>query len=89
MLGVIQDNPFVARAWAEKIGTQLPILSDYRNEVARAYGIWDAERHQARRTSFTIDSEGVIRTILQDREALDVDPGLEACRILMPVDSTQ
>jgi mycoredoxin-dependent peroxiredoxin len=89
VLGVIQENPFVARAWAEKIGTTLPILSDWKSEVAQLYGIYDAERHQPRRTSFTIDGDGVIRSILQDREAQDADPGLEACRILMPVDATQ
>jgi alkyl hydroperoxide reductase subunit AhpC len=88
VLGVIQENPFVARAWAEKIGTELPILADYTSEVAQLYGIWDPEKHRVRRTSFTIDGDGVIQTILQDRDALNVDPGLEACRILTPVDST-
>jgi hypothetical protein len=41
-----------------------------------------------RRTTFTIDGDGIIRSILQDREAISVDPGLDACRILQPVDST-
>ena len=35
-----------------------------------------------------IDGDGIIRSILQDREAIDVDPGLEACAILFSVDST-
>lgn len=88
VLGVIQENPFVARAFAENIGTTLPVLSDADHTVARAYGIFDAGRHQVRRTTFTIDGEGVIRAIHQDRESIDVDPGLEACRILFGVDST-
>ena len=82
-------NPFVARAWAEEIGTELPILSDNKSDVAQLYGIWDVDRRLVRRTSFTIDGDGVIRTILQDRDAINVDPGLEACRILMPVESTE
>jgi hypothetical protein len=36
-----------------------------------------------------VDSDGIIRSILQDREAMDVDPGLEICRLLEPVQSTR
>jgi len=88
VLGVIQENPFVAKAWANEIGTSLPVLSDWKSDVAQLYGVWDADKHTVRRTTFTIDGDGVIRSILQDREAIDIDPGLEACRILLPVDST-
>jgi peroxiredoxin len=88
VLGIIQENPFVARAFADKIGTSLPVLSDWKSEVAQLYGVWDAERHLVRRTTFTVDGDGVIHSILQDRDAISVDPGLEACRILQSVDST-
>ena len=88
MLGIIQDNPFVAKAFADKIGTTLPVLADVSHEVAHAYGVFDDPTHRVRRTTFTIDGEGIIRSILQDREAIDVDPGLEACAILFSVDST-
>lgn len=85
---MIQENPFVAKAFAEKVGTTLPVLSDLKHEVATSYGIFDAESHQVRRSTFTIDGEGIIRSILQDREAIEVDPGLEVCRLLFPVKST-
>jgi len=64
------------------------VLSDTKHEVARAYGIFDEDKYMARRTTLTVDQEGVIRAIHQDREALDVDPALEACRVLQRVDST-
>ncbi len=82
VLGVVQENPFVAKAFAEKVGTSLPVL------VVRAYGIFDDARHQAIRTTFTIDREGVIRAIHQSREAQEVEEALEACRVLQRVDST-
>ncbi len=85
---MIQENPFVAKAFADRIGTTLPVLADVRHEVARLYGIFDEDRHMVRRTTFTIDSEGIIRAIHQDREAIDVDPALEACRVLQRVEST-
>jgi peroxiredoxin len=88
VLGVIQENPFVAKAFAEQIGTTLPVLSDWKHEVARKYGVWDEQRYLARRTTFTIDGEGLIRAIHQDREAMDVDAALDACRVLQRVDST-
>ena len=88
MLGVVQENPFVAKAFAERIGTNLPVLSDWRHEAARAFGVWDEGRYMVKRTTFTIDREGVIRAIHQDREAIDVDPALDACRVLQRVDST-
>jgi len=78
----------VAKAFAEKVGTTLPVLADDRHTVARMYGIFDEERHLARRTTITVDADGIIRSILQDREAIDVDPGLEICRLLEPVQST-
>ena len=56
--------------------------------MAHLYGIFDDGKHQAVRTTFTIYRDGIIRAIHQDREALDVDPALEACRVLQRVDST-
>ena len=88
VLGVIQENPFVAKGFADRVGTNLPVLSDNKHEVARLYGIFDEDRHTVRRSTFTIDGEGVIRAIHQDREAMDVDPALEACRVLQRVEST-
>jgi alkyl hydroperoxide reductase subunit AhpC len=64
------------------------VLSDTRHQVARAYGVFDEDKYMARRTTLTIDKVGVIRAIHQDREAIEVDPGLEACRVLQRVDST-
>jgi peroxiredoxin len=88
VLGIIQENPFVAKAFAEKVGTTLPVLADTKHEVARMYGVFDEERHWPRRTTITVDADGIIRSILQDREAFEVDPGLEICRLLEPVQST-
>jgi alkyl hydroperoxide reductase subunit AhpC len=85
---VIQENPWVAKAFADKIGTNLPVLSDVKHEVARTYGIFDNENHRTKRFTFTLDKDGVIRAIHTDREALEVDAALDACRVLQRVDST-
>ena len=56
--------------------------------MGRSYGIFDEENHRAKRFTFTLDQQGVIRAIHMDREALDVDEALDACRVLQRVDST-
>ena len=88
VVGVIQENMFVAKAFAERVGTTLPVVADSKHEVARQFGIFDEDRHMVRRSTFTLDREGIIRAIHQDREALEVDEALEACRVLQRVDST-
>ena len=78
----------MAKAFAEKIGTTLPLLSDTRHDVARQYGVFDEDKYRAVRTTFTIDQNGVIAAIHQAREAVEVDEALEACAVLQRVNST-
>lgn len=39
VLGISGDNPFAQKAWAEKEGISLTLLSDYEHSVAKAYGV--------------------------------------------------
>jgi alkyl hydroperoxide reductase subunit AhpC len=50
--------------------------------VSRKYGILSEDSGFARRTTFVIDTEGVVRHIDQDREALDPSTAVSACRLL-------
>jgi peroxiredoxin len=86
---VVQENPFVAKAFADQVGTTLPVLSDVKHEAARLYGVFDEQNHRAKRFTFTIDQNGIIRAIHTDREAIEVDAALDACRVLQRVDSTR
>lgn len=62
MLGVSVDSRFTQRAWAEKLGLNFPLLSDFPNrEVAKAYGVLMPRRGAARRVTFIIDKEGIVR----------------------------
>ena len=51
------------RAWAEREGFTFPLLSDFwpHGAAARAYRVFDDEQGYARRGSFLLDTEGVIR----------------------------
>lgn len=39
VIGISGDNPFAQKAWAEKEGITLQLLSDYDHKVAAAYGV--------------------------------------------------
>lgn len=63
ILTVSVDSVFAHRAWAEQEGYDFPLLSDFwpHGQVARAYGVFDEAKGHARRGTFVIDGEGVIR----------------------------
>lgn len=63
LLVVSCDPMFSLRAWAEQEGFTFDLLSDFwpHGEVARAYGVFDAERGRAVRGSFLVDADGVLR----------------------------
>jgi mycoredoxin-dependent peroxiredoxin len=54
------------RDWAEENGYGFPILSDYwpHGEVSRAYDTFDETFGYAKRTTYILDGEGVIRDVI-------------------------
>ncbi len=63
MLGVSVDHVFALRAWADQEGYQFPLLSDFwpHGEVAKTYGVFNADRGMAVRGTFLVDKAGVVR----------------------------
>jgi glutaredoxin-dependent peroxiredoxin len=79
VIGISGDNPFAQKAWAEKEGISLQLLSDYDHKVTTAYGVAYDSFLPAKnlimggvpkRSAFIIDKAGVI----QYSEALE-SPG--------------
>ncbi|MGN6129745.1 MAG: peroxiredoxin [Nocardioidaceae bacterium] len=63
VLAVSCDPMFALRAFADRDGLEFPLLSDFwpHGEVAQAYGVFDADRGCARRSTFLVDRGGVVR----------------------------
>ncbi|GGT10850.1 peroxiredoxin [Nonomuraea spiralis] len=63
VLAVSVDSVFALRAWSDREGYGFALLSDFwpHGQVARAYGVFDEAKGLARRGTFVIDGEGVIR----------------------------
>ena len=82
VLGISVDTPFSLKAWAEKEGISIPLLSDFNKEISAAYGAQFADllglKGVAKRSAFVVDGEGTIRyasvsddpTVLPDFEAI-------------------
>ena len=76
------DSVWANKAFREQLGVDFPILSDSKREVSRRYGVLNDESGVARRTTFVIDAEGIVRHIDQDRAALDPATAISVCRLI-------
>jgi glutaredoxin-dependent peroxiredoxin len=68
VMGISVDGTFVQKAFAEKNGIQIPLLSDYNREVVKAYDVQRPEfahgmKGTAERAVYVIDKNGVIRYV--------------------------
>lgn len=63
--GVSADSPFAQSEWAKMNGISIPLLSDYKREVAEAYGVLLPDLvglgPAAARAAVVIDQDGVVR----------------------------
>ncbi len=69
VLGVSTDPVEKNRKFAEKYGFKFPLLSDEKGEIAEKYGVLESRKSgaiAAKRTTFIIDKNGVIRRILKN-----------------------
>ena len=63
------DSEEKNRAFAESLDANFPLLSDPDKQVAQAYGVLGLTRLFAKRWTFFIDAQGVIRHVEKDVEA--------------------
>jgi len=82
VFGVSVDSTWANKAFREQVGVDFPILSDAKKDYVRQLGILDETSGMARRTTFVIDSNGVLQHIDQASEALDPSGAVGACSLL-------
>lgn len=63
------DSEEKNREFAEALDANFPLLSDPDKQVARAYGVLGVTRLFAKRWTFYIDKEGVIRHVEKEVDA--------------------
>ncbi len=82
MLGISVDSPPANKRWAEDIAVTFPLLSDMTHKVLKDYGIMMEIPNLgpvARRSTFVVDGQGVIQSIMQDKEAIDPSGAHAVC----------
>ena len=86
VLAISCDPMFALRAFADSDGLNFPLLSDFwpHGEVARAYDVLDEDRGSARRSSYVVDRDGVLRWAVHNAmpEGRDLDEHLRQLRAL-------
>lgn len=83
VLGISVDSYAANKRFAEDIGVTFPLLSDFKRQVVKAYGIFDEEGGYGTRATFTVDKEGIIRHIEQGKSAIDPTGAYQACSSLV------
>lgn len=80
VLGISTDNLPSQSYWAKEVlKIDFPLGSDFQRTVSEAYGVLIKESGIANRSTFVIDSEGVIQHIEQGSSALTIDGAATAC----------
>jgi peroxiredoxin len=75
VLAISCDPTYSLRVFADTDGLNFPLLSDFwpHGAVASAYGVFDAERGVASRSSFVVDKGGIIRWAVHNEIADERD----------------
>ncbi len=79
VLGISVDSFAANGRFAQDLGLTFPLLSDFKREVSKAYGIFNEEQGFATRATFVVDKEGIIRHIEQGNTAIDPTGAYQAC----------
>jgi len=86
-VGISRDSPYTHIAWTQALDLNFGLLSDFNGEAVRALGIGFEHRglrEVARRTTFLVDAEGVVRAAwsYETSDVPDPEEWLAACRDL-------
>lgn len=64
ILGISVDHVPCHKAWAETFGgVPFPLVADWLQSTAADYGVHDPDRRMAKRVTYVVDREGVIRYV--------------------------
>ena len=82
ILGISMDSFASNKAFAEKIGVTFPLLSDWKRDATKAYGLYNETTAYGRRGTFVIDKEGVIQHVEVGNTAIDPTGAYQVCDLL-------
>ena len=88
LLAVSCDPMFALRVFADQDSLEFPLLSDFwpHGQVAKAYGAFDADHGCPTRSTFVVDTDGVLRWAVHNPmgEARSLDDYVREAAALSP-----
>jgi peroxiredoxin len=82
LLAISRDSPWSHAAWAQTLGIDVPLLSDWNGEATRAFGVAFEPLGMmdvAARSAFLIeDGETIVASWMLGRELPDIDAVIAA-----------
>ena len=82
VIGVSVDPPQRNKDFANELHLTFPILSDESKEVTRQYGVLYPLIRVAKRVTFVIDRQGIVREIKEGGDAADPAKTAQSCSLL-------
>jgi peroxiredoxin (alkyl hydroperoxide reductase subunit C) len=82
VFGVSVDSTWSNLAFRQQMALDFPLLSDFKREYTRQIGVLDENSWMARRVTFVVDDQGIVRHIDMAAEALDPTGALGVCTLL-------
>ena len=82
VIGISMDSFASNKAFAEKIGVTFPLLSDWKRDITKAYGLYNEQSGYGRRGSFVVDKEGIIQHVEVGNTAVDPTGAYQVCDLL-------
>ncbi len=79
IFGISTDDIETNKKFAESLHLEFALLSDTSGEIAKQYGVYNAERNIASRKTFVIDKTGKVSHTEEGAAAIDISGAAAAC----------
>lgn len=76
------DSYFSNKEFATKLGVTFPLLSDWKRQTTKEYGLYSEESGYGSRATFVVDKEGKIQHVEVGRTAIDPTGAYQVCDFL-------
>jgi peroxiredoxin Q/BCP len=79
VFGISTDDLETNQRFAKELNLEFALLSDTTGEATKSYGILNAERNMAARSTFVVDKSGKITHVEEGSGAIDISGAASAC----------
>ncbi len=76
------DSFAANKRFAQDIGVKFPLLSDWKRQATKDYGLYNEESGYGSRATFVIDKAGIIQHVEVGRTAIDPTGAYQVCDLL-------